>query len=135
MKPLYLTLMLLGLFMFQANAQNGLVADQNPNYMVSQAKYTKMADSLTANMGTTVHNTYKAFDWYEAREERRTERRNQRNQRRLMRAQNMGWNQWDNGWNNPWNNRWNNNWGWNNRWSNNFWPNIGFRTGNWWFGW
>ncbi|MFN4006622.1 MAG: hypothetical protein ACK4HE_03825 [Chitinophagaceae bacterium] len=125
MKPLYLTLMLLGLYMFQAKAQNGLVSDQNPNYMVSQAKYTKMADSLTANMGTTVHNTYKAFDWYEAREERHTERRNQRYQRRLMRAQNMGWNQRDYYWNNPWNNRWN----------NHFWPNIGFRTGNWWFSW
>lgn len=52
-----------------------LLKDQNPNYQESRAKYIELADSLTRNQGTTVQNTYKAYDWYEAREERRKLRR------------------------------------------------------------
>jgi hypothetical protein len=57
--------------------QASLVADQNPAYESSRAKYMNTADSLTSTQGTTVHNTYKAYDWYEAREERRKLRREQ----------------------------------------------------------
>ncbi|RQO67991.1 hypothetical protein DBR43_26150 [Pedobacter sp. KBW06] len=60
-------------------AQNpGLAEDQNPRYQESRAKYIELADSLNRNQGSTVQNTYKAYDWYTAREERRALRR-QRN--------------------------------------------------------
>lgn len=52
-----------------------LVEDQNPRYQESRAKYIELADSLTQTQGTTVQNTYKAYDWYTAREERRALRR------------------------------------------------------------
>lgn len=52
-----------------------LVEDQNPRYQESRAKYIELADSLNANQGTTVQKTYKAYDWYTAREERRQLRR------------------------------------------------------------
>lgn len=55
--------------------QANLAEDQNPRYESSRAKYMNMADSLTTTQGTTVQNTYKAYDWYEAREERRKLRR------------------------------------------------------------
>lgn len=54
-----------------------LAPDQNPRYESSRAKYMNAADSLTSTQGTTVQNTYKAYDWYEAREERRKLRREQ----------------------------------------------------------
>lgn len=55
--------------------QASLVQDQNPRYEIAQAKYMSMSDSLTRDQGTTIQNTYKAYDWYEAREERRKLRR------------------------------------------------------------
>jgi len=55
--------------------QASLVQDQNPRYEVARAKYMNMSDSLTRDQGTTVQNAYKAYDWYEAREERRKLRR------------------------------------------------------------
>lgn len=58
------------------NAQTPvLVEDQNPRYQESRAKYIELADSLTRTQGTTAQNTYKAYDWYTAREERRKLRR------------------------------------------------------------
>jgi hypothetical protein len=72
-----------------ASAQS--VADQNPNYAVSRDKYMKMSDSITRWQSTTAQNTYKAYDWYEAREERRTARRDNRNAVRLARAQRSGY--------------------------------------------
>jgi hypothetical protein len=65
-------------FAFSASGyaqQAKLVEDQNPRYESSRAKYMNMSDSLTTTQGTTVQNTYKAYDWYEAREERRKLRR------------------------------------------------------------
>lgn len=52
-----------------------LLKDQNPRYQETRAKYIELADSLNLDQGTTVQNTYKAYDWYEAREERRSLRR------------------------------------------------------------
>ncbi|WP_316816734.1 hypothetical protein [Pedobacter nyackensis] len=52
-----------------------LLNDQNPRYQESRAKYIELADSLNRNQGSTVQSTYKAYDWYEAREERRKLRR------------------------------------------------------------
>lgn len=68
---------LLGLtFNLDSSAQQAnLEKDQNPRYEKSRAKYMNMSDSLTRNQGTTIQQTYKAYDWYEAREERRKLRR------------------------------------------------------------
>jgi hypothetical protein len=57
-----------------------LAADQNPRYMESQAKYTAMADTLNALHGTTIQNTYKAYDWYQDKLDRRKQNREWRHQ-------------------------------------------------------
>jgi hypothetical protein len=67
-----------------------VVEDQNPNYMISQAKYESMADSLNALHGTTPQETYKAIDWMADRQEARDQRRAFRRQLRLERAK-YGW--------------------------------------------
>lgn len=59
--------------------KSGLVHDQNPRYLESRAKYMYLADSLNLTQGSTVQNTYKAYDWYTAREERRQARRERNN--------------------------------------------------------
>lgn len=64
--------------------QASLVPDQNPRYEGSRAKYMNIADSLTSTQGTTVQSTYKAYDWYEAREARRKLRREQNYQNSLL---------------------------------------------------
>jgi len=74
MKPKLIIGTVIGFFAFIANGysqQTSLVQDQNPAYETSRAKYMNVADSLTTTQGTTVQNTYKVYDWYEAREERR----------------------------------------------------------------
>ncbi|WP_316750433.1 hypothetical protein [Pedobacter gandavensis] len=59
--------------------KTGLVPDQNPRYQESRARYMALADSLNQTQGSTVQNTYKAYDWYTAREERRQQRRERNN--------------------------------------------------------
>jgi ribosome-associated translation inhibitor RaiA len=143
MKPIFTLLFCCTIMLFSTAQQTltepTLVPDQNPNFMISQAKYLAIRDSLLLTMNTTSQQTYKAFDWYEAKMERRNTRFENRMQRRLNN------NRWNNNW--GWNNGWNNNWGWNNGWNNNWnngwgWnglnfvrPRIGFNTGNWsfWF--
>jgi len=98
------------LFGFIGNAvlaQVTLLPDQNPNYMVSQAKYVLAADSINKQQDKTLQNTYKAYDWYEAREERRASRIAFRRELRMERARNSGWN---------------NGYGWNNQFNNPLWP-------------
>lgn len=63
--------------------KTGLLKDQNPRYQESRAKYIELADSLNRGQGTTIQSTYKAYDWYEAREERRKLRRDRNYQLRL----------------------------------------------------
>ncbi|TCZ66420.1 hypothetical protein [Flaviaesturariibacter aridisoli] len=70
------------------------VPDQNPSYAVSRDKYLKVADSVNRWHSTTAQNTYKAYDWYEAREERRQARRQNRYDVRLARAQ-RNYRNWD----------------------------------------
>jgi hypothetical protein len=67
-----------------------LAEDQNPNYLISQDKYTVMADSLNALHGTTPQETYKAIDWMADRQAARDQRRAFRRQLRLARA-GYGW--------------------------------------------
>jgi hypothetical protein len=107
---------------FATQAQE-LATDQNPNYKVSMDKYAGTQVSLQTTNNTTIQDTYKAYDFTEARAERRAERRNFRRDRRLFNNFNNGWNNnWDNsfygnGWNNRNNNQWNN---FNNRWNNGY---------------
>ena len=76
MKAAIITLGIVVLFAFSVNAQQAnLVSDQNPRHKEALAKYTVLADSLSSTQGTTVQKTYKAYDWYQAREERRQLRR------------------------------------------------------------
>ncbi|RYY95762.1 MAG: hypothetical protein EOO11_15135 [Chitinophagaceae bacterium] len=82
-KALPLFVLLLG----SLGAAAQTVPDQNPAFAVSREKYMRMADSITRWHSTTAHDTYKAYDWYEAREERRAARRNSRYAVRLARAQ------------------------------------------------
>lgn len=63
-----------------------LAPDQNPDYMVSQARYMGMADSLNVTHGETIQDTYKAIDWMADRQQRREDRRAFRRQLRLERA-------------------------------------------------
>lgn len=63
-----------------------LAPDQNPDYMVSQARYMGMADSLNTTHGETIQDTYKAIDWMADRQQRREDRRAFRRQLRLERA-------------------------------------------------
>ena len=108
--------LLLALFIFTggyaASAQE-LAPDQNPNYKMSLEKYQGLQTNLQTTMNTTVQETYKAYDWSIAKEERKAERRNFRRERALFNSYNNGWNNnsWNNGWNN---NNWNNNRGNNN---------------------
>ena len=63
-------------FSLNVNAQQASLApDQNPRNEEAFARYSMQSDSLTRTQGTTVQNTYKAYDWYESREERRKLRR------------------------------------------------------------
>lgn len=122
--------------------QTELASDQNPNYKVSQLRYMAQKDSLSQYMNTTNQQTYEAFDWLEAKQERRQNRINNRQQVRLLRNMNGGY--WDNNWGF---NGFNNFSGWNNGWNNNNWGNpfnnrfsifpssIGLRSGNWCFWW
>ncbi|KAA8483622.1 hypothetical protein BDE36_3202 [Arcticibacter tournemirensis] len=85
MKSLSLYLLsLLAILTLSVKAQQAnLTSDQNPRYKESQQQYMKNADSLTKNQGTTVQQTYKAYDWYEARLERRQQHREWRHQENL----------------------------------------------------
>ncbi|MFY7900768.1 MAG: hypothetical protein ACOVNY_11335 [Chitinophagaceae bacterium] len=130
MKMYLLCCFLLAAIVSTAQTNNtALLPDQNPNYLISQNKYMQYKDSLLLNQNTTVQQTYKAYDWYTAKLERKHERREFRREIRLANAYNNNWNNnwnWNNGWNN---NRWNT--GWRNNW---FLPNIGYRWGDWFFG-
>ncbi len=99
------------------------VADQNPRHAESRAKYAGKSDSLLANQGTTVHDTYKAFDWSQMREDHQYYRRENRNERRLERARAPRY------YYSPWINRINTPLGWRNR------PSFGYNAGNWNYWW
>jgi hypothetical protein len=87
-KNVLYNLLLLPLAMLVATwgMSQDLAPDQNPNYLISQDKYTVMADSLNALHGTTPQETYKAIDWMAQRQEARDARRAFRRELRLTRA-------------------------------------------------
>lgn len=73
-------------------SQTTLVPDQNPDYMISQARYAGMADSINSWHGTTPQETYKAIDWMADRQAARDQRRAFRRELRMERARHgYGW--------------------------------------------
>lgn len=82
---LFHTVVLISCLSFQTTmAQEAtLVPDQNPRYKESQQLYMKVSDSLTRTQSTTPQQTYKAYDWYQARMERRQQRREWRHQENM----------------------------------------------------
>ena len=64
--------------------------DQNSRYRESQERYSKMTDSLVQWHGMTLQQTYKAYDWYEARQARRQQRREWRHERIMTHGYNNG---------------------------------------------
>lgn len=119
---------LLGL---QASYAQGNMGEQNPNYRVSMDKYMVVKDSIISEFGTTAQDTYKAYDWYEAKQEKKALRRQNRHEVRMARAENSGYySGYGNGYYGFSNyNSYGRNWGYN------LMPHIGFRTGNWSFLW
>ncbi|WP_419700881.1 hypothetical protein [Mucilaginibacter sp. NFX135] len=121
-KLIIIASLLIGCFysgVVHAQQTTALEPDQNPRYLESQYKYMRGADSLNSLHGTTVQNTYKAYDWYEARLERRRQNREWRHEERMngydyspswslyggysYPYSNWGWNS---GWGGSWGNRW-----------------------------
>jgi len=130
-----LGLVLSSLFGFQSAYAQELVEDQNPNYKASLSKYMAAKDSLTATLSTTVQDTYKAYDWYEAKQERKAQKREYRHEERMARAKNRSYNNgyYNNGY---YNNGYYGNGYYGSSYYNNSWnwlPRIGYRTGNWMF--
>ena len=72
-------------------AQSQLLPDQNPDHAVSRSKYMAIADSVNQLHSTTLQQTYKAYDWYEAKMERRQNREAFRREIRLERARNSNY--------------------------------------------
>lgn len=90
MKHLLLSASLVLVATIVATAQS-LAPDQNPSFMVSQARYMQMADSINAWHGTTTQDTYKAIDYYEDKLALRAGRKAWRRELRMERARNSGW--------------------------------------------
>ena len=90
MKKILLPYFLFLIVTVKAQENNTAAAGQNPNYKVSLEKYKTQQDKLLATMNTTVQDTYKAYDWYEANQERKQQRVENRRERRLYELQNYG---------------------------------------------
>jgi hypothetical protein len=91
MKSILLATSLIVVSALTGTAQNSLVQDQNPNYMVSQARYMKLADSINSWHGTTPQETYKAIDYLEDKRELRATRKAWRRELRMERARSGSW--------------------------------------------
>lgn len=111
-----LTSLFLSVTLMGAGSIFAQVADQNPNFEESLVKYMRLSQDEPASLGTTVQQTYKALDWYEQREERRALRRSRNHELRMNRSYYSDY--YSPYYYNSWN-----------RWL----PNVGFRTGDFWF--
>lgn len=67
-----------------------VLSDQNPRYRESMNAYLFKADSLTRNEGTTLQQTYHAYQYFEAKQALKEQRRQWRQDRRI--ARNSYWN-------------------------------------------
>lgn len=91
MKSILLAASLVVVSFLTSTAQDNSLAQQNPSYMASQARYMKMADSINSWHGTTIQDTYKAIDYLEDKRELRANRKAWRRELRMERARNSGW--------------------------------------------
>jgi len=91
MKSNIFTIILITFIGFTATAQvsGTLVANQNPNYQISQDKYIAINEvsDLTLTQGTTAQETYTAIDPMEEKRKRQELRKHYRSQRPLWRHQ------------------------------------------------
>lgn len=83
MKRCLLFLSFLGVGSFVMAQQSLQAENQNPDYNSSRQKYMASRDKLLTTMGTTVQDTNKAYDWYEAKQERKQQRYLDRRERRM----------------------------------------------------
>jgi hypothetical protein len=132
MKAILLTASFVLVTAIAATAQT-LAPDQNPSFMVSQARYMQMADSINSWHGTTVQNTYKAIDYYQDKLELRANRKAWRRELRMERARNSGWyNGYSNDYYYPYNS-FSRPWG-GNRWGNYRWSALPLAASlGWWY--
>lgn len=85
MKSFLLTASIVLAAVFTSTAQT-VAPDQNPSFMVSQARYMNMADSVNSWHGTTLQETYKAIDYYEDKLALRASRKAWKRELRMERA-------------------------------------------------
>ncbi|MDF2190956.1 hypothetical protein [Paraflavitalea sp. CAU 1676] len=97
MKSFLLTASIVLAAVFASSAQTS-APDQNPSFMVSQARYMNMADSVNSWHSTTLQETYKAIDYYEDKLALRASRKAWKRELRMEKARNGG-NGYDNGYN------------------------------------
>ena len=86
MKSIIFSFLIL-IFAYQAKSQE-LSSNQNPNYKASQTKYENQQACLASSMNTTEQDTYKAYDWTEAKEAKKKDRIARRQERILARINN-----------------------------------------------
>ncbi|WP_139134262.1 hypothetical protein [Crocinitomix algicola] len=105
------------------SAQNG-TPDQNPNHERAAQRYVEQANDLTTTQSTTIQDTYKAYDWREAKAEAKQERIDRRYELRKLKYQSRYYNR---GYYNPYRR----NYGYYNNphWYNNGYYNNGFYNG------
>lgn len=65
-----------------------LAPDQNPNYQNSAEKYAEKSAELTATQSETTQDTYKAYDFREAKAEKQQIRKDRQHELRKLRMQN-----------------------------------------------
>ncbi len=96
MRYLFLTIVLLSISFLSKAQEIALAPNQNPNYKVSMDKYLAAQEkSPITTMNTTVQETYKAYDWTEAKQEKKQQRIARRQERRLARINNSSYNGYD----------------------------------------
>ena len=85
MKKLFLVLIVtLSVTILKAQ-ETPITSDQNPDYKISLAKYQYGQQVILEAMNTTLQNTYKAYDWTEAKQERKNQRIDFRQKRAIAR--------------------------------------------------
>ena len=87
MKTLHFYLAGLGFLLSAGSIAQESNPDQNPNYKVSMDYYMENRQTLTANQGQTVQQTYEAFDWTKYKADLKQERKDRHYEMKKMRYQ------------------------------------------------
>lgn len=85
MKKLFLVLIVTISVTILKAQETPITPDQNPDYKISLAKYQSGQQVILEAMNTTLQNTYKAYDWTEAKQERKNQRIDFRQKRAIAR--------------------------------------------------